>query len=373
VISDPFPTIHHGIPLQIRRITVHVNRPGFMVNPTSCAEKQVAATLVSTEGVAAPVSSRFQVDGCSALPFRPRMTMRLTGRKQTRDGGHPGMRVVVTQRPGEANLKKATVRLPLSLALDPENAQSLCEFEAGNRVDCPATSIIGNATAHTPLLNRPLTGPVYFVKNVRIHPVSGRPIRTLPTLLIPLRGEIALNLRATTDVEGNTKKLVNTFPTIPDAPITRFELNLKGGKNGIIVVTHNKDICRGRQVTEVDLDGQNGRRHDSNLRMATPCPKKKAARLKIASARWQGKRVTVSGRIARAATERVNVSLRCGKATVSKRVKPRRGRWKATLTLRGRCTDARRARVTARFAGGRQVKDARATRTIRRTSKRGGS
>jgi hypothetical protein len=209
---------------------------------------------------------------------------------------------------------------------------------------------------------------VYFVKNVRIHPRTGRPIRTLPTLLIPLRGEIALDLRANTDVESGTQKLVNTFPTIPDAPISRFELNLKGGKNGIIVVTHDKDVCGSRQVTEVDLDAQNGKRHDSNVRMATPCPKKKRARLKIAKARWQGKRVTVSGLINRAAERRVRVSVRCGNATVGKRVKPRRGRWKATLRLFGRCADVRRARVTARYAGGPRVKQARAARTIRRTS-----
>jgi hypothetical protein len=355
------------VPVKLRTIAVDVNRPGFMVSPTSCAPKVISATLLSTQGATAPVSSPFQVNGCSALPFRPKMTMRLTGRKQTKDGGHPGMRVVVTQKPGEANLKRATVRLPLSLALDPENAQSLCEFEAGKRVDCPPTSIIGSATAHTPLLNRPLTGPVYFVKNVRIHPRTGRPIRTLPTLLIPLRGEIAIDLRANTDVERGTNKLVNTFPLVPDAPISRFQLNLKGGRNGVIVVTHNKDVCRGRQVTEVDLDGQNGRRRDTNLRMATPCPKKRKARLKIARARWQGKRVVVSGRIARAASRRLTVTVRCGTTTVAKRVKPRRGRWKAALPLRGRCADARRARLAVRFAGGRQVKRARAARTITRS------
>ena len=33
VLSDPFPTILHGIPLDIRTVNVTVNRPGFHVQP----------------------------------------------------------------------------------------------------------------------------------------------------------------------------------------------------------------------------------------------------------------------------------------------------------------------------------------------------
>jgi len=283
VISDPLPTIWHGIPLRVRQITVNVDRPGFMVNPTSCSPKQVKSSLVSTEATTANVARPFHATGCAALPFRPKMTMRLTGRRQTTDGKHPGLRTVVTQRPGEANLKRATVRLPLSLALDPDNAQALCEFEDGQKVQCPASSIIGRAKAMTPLLNKPLEGPVYFVKNVRVSRETGRTIRTLPTLLIPLRGEVALNLRATTTVKRG--KLVTTFPLVPDSQISRFELNLKGGKGGIIVVTNDLNLCRGAHVTEADLDGQNAKRLDRNVRMATPCPKEKPARLKPRKAR----------------------------------------------------------------------------------------
>ena len=274
VVSDPLPLIHHGIPLRIRELHVTVDRPGFMVNPTNCSPKQVRTTVTSVDGTVAEPARHFQATGCAGLPFRPRMGMRLTGRRQTRDGGHPGVRTVVTQPPGQANIRKATVRLPLTLALDPERAQSddLCEYEDGLRAQCPRESIIGHARAVSPLLNRPLTGPVYFVKNVRIHPRTGNPIRTLPTLLATLRGEIAIDLRARTDTRRG--KLVTTFPLVPDAAIKRFRLNLFGGRRGILVV--NRDIC-GRQVTESDLDGQNGKRFDRNVRMKTPCGKGRGA------------------------------------------------------------------------------------------------
>jgi hypothetical protein len=107
----------------------------------------------------------------------------------------------------------------------------------------------------------------------------------LPTLLIPLRGEVAIDVRANSDVIDD--KLVSTFHTVPDAPVSRFELNLKGGKKGILVATRN--ICRRPrgQIADLEIDGQNGRRGDQTVRMRTPCPKKKnkkAAGLRLGAA-----------------------------------------------------------------------------------------
>jgi hypothetical protein len=269
VVSDPLPVILEGIPLRLRSINVDIDRPGFMMNPTSCREKEITTTLTSTEGSVHEAAQRFQAGDCQALRLRPRLTLRLTGRRQVAEGRHPGLRAVLTQGGGQANLRRVSVKLPLSLALDPDNSQSdaLCEFEAGQRIDCPASSIIGRAKAITPVLKRPLVGPVYFVKNVRRHPRTGRLVRTLPTLLIPLRGEVALNLRATTRVERD--KLVNTFPAIPDAPVSRFELVLKGGRKGILV--SNRHLCSRQNVAVIEIDGQNGKRADAVRRMKTPC------------------------------------------------------------------------------------------------------
>jgi hypothetical protein len=273
VVSDPLPTIVKGVPVRLRSINVDINRPGFTINPTSCAPKQIKATMVSTSGAIHQTTQHFQVGDCQALRLRPRLRMRLTGRKQLRDKGHPGVRAVLTQGPGQANLKKVRVKLPLSLALDPERAQSddLCEFADGLRVDCPASSIIGRARAFTPVLNRPLTGPVYFVKNVRRHPRTGNLIRTLPTLLIPLRGEVDIHLRAQSDTQRG--KLVNTFSSVPDAPVSRFELVLRGGRRGILIVNGNP--CRRNRIADVQMDGHNGKRADRGVKIRMPCAKQR--------------------------------------------------------------------------------------------------
>ena len=43
VVSDPLPTILQGIPLDVRDVRVTSISRGFIVNPTSCAEKTVSA------------------------------------------------------------------------------------------------------------------------------------------------------------------------------------------------------------------------------------------------------------------------------------------------------------------------------------------
>ncbi len=289
VVSDPFPTILQGIPLDVREVRVAIDRPHFIVNPTSCAEKEVAGTVGSTSGATAHVSSRFQVGECAALDLKPKLAIALTGKGQTTDDKHPAVVANLTQPLGQANLKKVTVSLPLSLALDPENANGLCEFADGSKDDptCPKASIVGTATARTPILNQPLTGPVYFVKNIRKDPKSGREIRTLPKLVIPLTGEngVRLNVTGTSSVVGG--RLVTTFDNLPDAPVSSFRLNIAGGKHGILVVS-GTDICKATQVADQQINGQNGKTADTTVTLATP-----ACGLKVLSKKVGKRSVTL--------------------------------------------------------------------------------
>jgi hypothetical protein len=300
VVSDPVPTIVKGVPARMQRLDVTVDKPGFMINPTSCEAKEITGTLGSVAGQTAAVRSRFQVGECAKLPFKPKLAIRLIGRKQVTTGKHPGVRAQANQTGvGEAGIRKAVVRLPKSLALDPENAQALCEFEDGTKPDlenhCPQGSIVGRARVSTPLLERDLVGNVYFVKNVRKDAKTGNTIRTLPMIMVALRGEIAINLKGESSTT-KAGKLVNTFNNVPDAPITKFNLNIKGGKNGILAVTRTRkakiNVCASRQIVEADMNGQNGRVRDFNVRLKTPCTKRqtKAAKRKAKRAAAKARR-----------------------------------------------------------------------------------
>jgi hypothetical protein len=298
-VSDPLPELLDGIPLNIRSASVRLNRSEFVKNPTSCEPSSVSGSLTSTLGAVAPLSERFQVGDCAGLAFEPRLALRLTGRRQVRTGRHPGVRARVTQRGvEEAGIAKAETTLPKSLALDPDNARELCEFEQGTRPDlenhCPKGSIVGRARAKTPLLDDDLAGNVYFVKNIRIDEDTGNEIRTLPMIVVALRGQVAINLigESSTTRSG---RLVNTFAGVPDAPITRFNLNLRGGRNGILTVTRTRrariNLCAkpNRHIAQADMDGQNGKRHDRNIRMNTPCRKRRQSAAKVCRKRTNSK------------------------------------------------------------------------------------
>jgi hypothetical protein len=271
VVSDPIPTIVKGVPARLQRLDVNVDKPGFVINPTSCAEKAVEGALKSVAGQTAALSVRFQVGECSSLDLKPSLALSLSGKGQTTDGKHPAVTANLTQSAGQSNLKKVRVALPLSLALDPDNANGLCEFADGSKATptCPKASIVGTATAVTPILDEPLSGPVYFVKNIRKDAKSGREIRTLPKLVIPLVGQngLKLTLTGTSNVEDD--QLVTTFDNIPDAPVSSFKLNINGGKGGILTVS-DADICKSTQVAEQQIDGQNNKQADADVYIQTP-------------------------------------------------------------------------------------------------------
>jgi hypothetical protein len=289
VVSDPIPTIVKGVPTRLQRLDVNIDKPGFMVNPTSCEASEVKATLRSAAGQTAPINARFKVGSCGDLGFSPKLSMALTGKKQVTTGKHPGIRAKLRQASGQAGIGKAKVTLPAAVALDPDNAQALCEFVDGTKPDlenhCPEGSIVGRARAKTPLLERDLTGDVYFVKNVRKDKKTGNEIRTLPMIVVALRGEIAINLKG----EASTTKagsLVNTFANVPDAPISAFNLNIDGGNNGILAVTRTRkskiNLCAkpNSHRAAVDLDGRNGKNADYATKVKTPCGAKAAKKAK---------------------------------------------------------------------------------------------
>jgi hypothetical protein len=298
VTSDQLPSILQGIPLRLRKVNVTVNRPGFMFNPTNCAPAQIAGYLVSTAGTPATVASRFQAANCAALPYKPPLSSDLSGKGQTVDDKHPGLTAHLLPRLGDANTKKVTAVLPLSLALDPDNANGLCEPTDAAKNQCPAKSIVGSAKAVS-ILHEPLSAPVYFVRGERIDPKSHRTIKTLPKLYIPLTGEgVRIDVGASSEVIDD--RLATTFDNLPDAPLRSFDLTINGGTHGILVVS-GTDICKANQDMDVDFVGQNGRTATSVVPMGTPCSlgvraaSHTASALKLTVGGLGAGRVTVSG------------------------------------------------------------------------------
>ncbi|NLT04729.1 MAG: hypothetical protein GXY03_00315, partial [Solirubrobacterales bacterium] len=277
VVSDPLPTIVKGVPVRLQKLAVDVDKPGFVVNPTSCEEMTVGGTLGSATGQTAEVRTRFQVGECQALDFEPKLGLRLIGKRQTKTGGHPALKAVLGQADGQANIRLARVVMPDSVVLDPENSVDpamVCDYDASLKAECPESTVIGTARAVTPLLDRPLSGKVHLVQGIRFGPTGNR-IRTTPSLLVKLAGEVDVHLYGRTTVRKG--RLVTVFKTVPDAQVTRFAMRIRGGNKGILVITGSRqgniDICQSRQTANLAFTGHNGKRAGYRRTVRTPCAK----------------------------------------------------------------------------------------------------
>jgi hypothetical protein len=263
VSSDPLPQILQGVPIAYRQIRVGVDRPGFMLNPTNCRETAVASTIVSAAGGAAIPASRFQVGDCADLGFKPRLHTRLLG--GTRRGDHPKLRAVLKANPGGANVGRVALTLPGSELLDQIHIKAVCTMVQFAADACPRGSVYGHARVWTPLLDRPLEGPVYLRNSNN----------KLPDLVADLHGQIDIVLSGRIDsVRGSIR---TTFAAVPDAPISAFVLTMKGGKRGLLV--NATDICHGVHRARIRFTGHNDRRREARPRVRAICSAGAASRL----------------------------------------------------------------------------------------------
>jgi hypothetical protein len=259
-VADPLPTIRDGIPLDVRSIELRLDRPSFTLNPTSCEAMAIEGQVSTQAGQGAPLNNRFQVGECSRLAFRPSLQLSLKG--PTKRTGHPALKATVTypQKGEYANIARAQVSLPHSEFLDQANIGKSCTKPVLAAHACPATSVYGKAKAWTPLLAQPLEGPVYLVGGYGYK---------LPALVAELDGQIRVLLVGKIDT-GKNKGIRNTFEAVPDAPVEKFVLELKGGKKyGLL--ENSEDVCKQKQVAQVSFTAQNGRTLSLSTKIADSC------------------------------------------------------------------------------------------------------
>jgi hypothetical protein len=240
-ISDPLPTMLNdtGIPIRLRRVDVTLDRPSFTFNPTSCAPMAIGATLTSTGGLSSSPSARFQASGCQELPFKPSFKASTQGHTSKANGA--SLTVTAAQKPGEANIAKVNVALPLALPSRLTTLQKACteaQFNA-NPAGCPEASNVGTATAITPVLNVPLSGPAYLVSHGNA---------AFPDLEFLLQGEgVQIVLDGKTDIKKGIT--YSKFQTVPDAPISSFQTTLPEGPHSILAA--NANLCANTKTVTV--------------------------------------------------------------------------------------------------------------------------
>jgi hypothetical protein len=283
VTTDPLPQIVKGVPTDLRVVDAVIDRPSFMFNPTNCDPQSFSGVATSSQGAQAPISSHFQVGSCQSLKFKPDFKVstgahssRATGASLTAKIVYPTGALGNNQATSQANIAYVKVSLPKQLPSQLETLRKAClarVFEA-NPADCPAGSVVGHATATTPVLPVALSGPAYFVSH------GGE---AFPSLIIVLQGDnVTVDLEGTTFIskQGITS---STFKQVPDVPVSTFQLTLPQGPHAaltaILPAKAHGSLCGQNLVMPTVFKGQNGAETHQNTKITpTGCTKKKKAK-----------------------------------------------------------------------------------------------
>jgi hypothetical protein len=216
----------------------------------------------------------FQVTNCAVLGFKPGFKVSTAGKTSRAKGASLGVKLTYPKAAfgSQANIKSVKVDLPKQLPSRLTTLQKACtaaQFQS-NPAGCPAASMVGHATAITPLIPVPLTGPAYFVS------YGGA---KFPELVIVLQGYgVTLDLHGETFINkaGITS---STFHTVPDAPVGSFELTLPQGPYSALAA--NGNLCKSKLKMPTAFVAQNGATIKQNTPIGvTGCAKKAKAKKK---------------------------------------------------------------------------------------------
>jgi hypothetical protein len=255
-VSDVIPDVFGGVKLDLRVIDLDVDRDQFMLNPTNCKAQATTGTI--NGGGADPtnpaafssygVSDPFQAIECDKLAFKPKLKVKLFG--PTTRAKNPRLRAVLTARKGDANIARTALTMPHSLFLDQGHIGTVCTRPQLASHTCPKASVYGTAEAKSPLLDKKLKGKVFLVSSNH----------KLPDLLVDLRGQVEIYLRGV--ISSKRGGLKTVFNNVPDVPVSKFVLKMKGGKKSLLVNSDN--LCKKKQQAVLNMKGQNGKKKNSN-------------------------------------------------------------------------------------------------------------
>jgi hypothetical protein len=250
VVSDPIPTILHGLLLDIRDIRVKLDRSHFTLNPTNCEPLSIGVDVKGETGGSASVSNKFQVGGCNKLKFKPKLSVNLVG--GTKRGANPEFHAVYTTGAGEANVSRAAFTIPRSEFLDQSHIRTICTRVQFAADACPKGSVYGHVTAYSPLVDYPVSGPMYLRSSSH----------KLPDLVFDLHGPDYQPIEAIVDgrIDSVKGQIRVTIEGAPDVPVSKLVVTQQGGAKGLLI--NSRDVCAGSNRATVKLTAQNGMTHN---------------------------------------------------------------------------------------------------------------
>lgn len=244
----------------------------LLTNGSACETSNFSAEFTGngspSPSTSGPELIPYTVTGCDLLGFSPALSASIV---RTADGLPVDSREFqpinlsanLAASPDQAGIKAASILLPKPITIDILKLPiGLCEEAQYLTNSCPASTIIGNAVATSPLLlpGEFLSGNIYLLKAV--------PPRVIPRLFIRLEGRIGISLVAVNSFENGTQ-IRAEFTDLPDAPLNSFSMNVNN------FLLSQKDPCQdaetfGSAMTGT-LTGHNGKTSAVNSDLAFDC------------------------------------------------------------------------------------------------------
>jgi hypothetical protein len=232
----------------------------FYTNPTSCGPAGVGLdtpiSVESWQGVsdAAVITSHdnngnpLGITGCSRVPFDPQMNVHETTDNAESPSGLdfnldvPSDGILNPSGISQAHLKKAVVRLPEGVTLNPSAAEGLGTCSPAQYASealltelgegCPATSLIGSLEIISPLLSEKLTGNLFLAAPY------DNPSNSLVALYLVARNVprgIIVKAAGKVEPDPKTGQIVSTFDNLPQLPFAHFHLHFREGGRAPLV------------------------------------------------------------------------------------------------------------------------------------------
>ncbi len=226
---------------------------GFYVAPTSClGPLTTTAAVTSWAGVSdtAQFTSHDKngnpqgMGGCDRVPFDPEMSARQTADSAETPSGLdfklsvPETGILNPSGVSQAHLRKAVVKLPEGVTLNPSAGEGLgscspAQYAAETLQSlfgdgCPGTSKLGSVQISSPVLpeSEVLKGD-FFIASPYDNPFGS----LLAVYMVVRNFERGLILKAAgrVDLDPRTGQIVTTFDNLPQLPFADFELHFREG------------------------------------------------------------------------------------------------------------------------------------------------
>lgn len=283
IATATLPRIVGGVPLHLRSLSVDISKPSFLFNPTYCGPLSTDSSIGAIQGAASHPSTPFGVSACTSLPFKPVFAAASPSKPSRADGA--ALVVSFTQPDHQADIRSVVASLPKELPSRLTTLQKACTEQvwAGgtNYKSCPAGSKVGSATVTTRVLPEKLTGPAYLVSHGGAN---------FPDLDVILEGDHGVKVI----LEGNTNIkngiTTSTFASIPDVPVSKFELNLPTGPNSAL--GNVGGLCAKPLYMPTTITAQSGTVIKQNTRLSIG-----SCKIKLLSKKIRGHKLVIRAQV----------------------------------------------------------------------------